>query len=117
MKMFGDLEVKIVEEDDEIDEKEEKESESLIFIDTDLTHEEIGQKIKAFAKLFHKLRKILCIIAVIVSIIYMFMGGGFNAIIFLIIIGISYVVSNFIFLIESGFGALVEDVNSIKNKK
>ena len=95
--------------------------EGNLFEVENITNHEIGQKIKLFSKIF--LRIEVCFLAFLSLVMFMSiclsareLGAGIFLILlfatFLIII--SFGLAYYIFLIVSGFGALVEDVNNIK---
>lgn len=86
-----------------------------------ITNKEIGNKIKIFSKIFLKIE--MCFLAFLTLV--MFVGicvssrelgeGIFLTLLFVaFIIFISFVLAYYLFLIVSGFGALIEDVNYIK---
>lgn len=88
-----------------------------------ITNKEIGKKIKSFSKTFLKLEIVLLIICAFFSLIGFlnmadYMEGGY-ALLYLLIMALVFflifVGAYFGFLITSGFGALVEDINFIKN--
>ena len=87
-----------------------------------ITNKEVGKKIKSFSKTFLKIEIVLMAIAGFFTLINFlnmadYMDGGY-ALIFLLIMGLIYffmfVGMYFGFLIMSGFGAMVEDINAIK---
>lgn len=84
----------------------------------DISNKDIGQKIKSFTKFFLKLQVVLYVIAAAIMLIAVISSGGEEeAIIALLIsvpvLAIAFIGSYYMFLIISGFGALVEDVNSL----
>lgn len=115
---------------DEIDQvKEERkpiktEEREELFKVEDISNKEIGSKIKDFSKIIYKIQVFIYVVFGIIMLIGTFMeieelGGS----IFLAIIIIAFIVfglsalAYYLFLIISGFGALVEDVNAIKENK
>jgi len=86
-----------------------------------ITNKDIGKKIKSFSKFFLKFTIVIYIIALVICFFGCASiadeGGLFAFLIILISFGIGFVASYYGFLIMSGFGALVEDVNAIKISK
>lgn len=88
----------------------------------DISNKDIGQKIKSFTKFFLKLQVVLYVLVMAIMLIVVISSGGEEEalIAFLIsipVIAIAFVGSYYMFLIVSGFGALVEDVNSLTDDK
>ena len=81
-----------------------------------LTNEEVGKKIKVYAKLLHSILKVLCFISIITSIICLFKVNIITGIIMLLFTIFAYIAFYFLFLLETGFGALIEDVANLKKK-
>lgn len=87
-----------------------------------ITNKEVGKKIKSFSKTFLKIEIVLMAIMAFFTLISFlnmadYMDGGY-ALIYLLIMGLlfffMFVGMYFGFLIMSGFGAVVEDINAIK---
>ena len=84
-----------------------------------ITNKDIGRKIKAFAKFFLKF-SIFIYIGSAVIFFFICMGSDYPEetiwifFIYAIALSIAFVVSYYGFLLVAGFGALIEDVNSIK---
>lgn len=87
-----------------------------------ITNKEVGKKIKSFSKTFLKIEIVLMAILgffYVIGFLNMadYMEGG-EALIYLLIIGLvfffMFVSFYFSFLLMSGFGAVVEDINAIK---
>jgi hypothetical protein len=83
-----------------------------------LKNEHLGQDIKSFAKFFLKLQlAIYGILGFILIILASRLEMGILIIMgILLAFALLFALSYFVFLIVSGFGALVEDVNNIKRK-
>ena len=81
-----------------------------------LTNNEIGQKIKVYAKLLHSISKVICFICIIASIICLIKVSVIAGIISFLLTILAYIVFYFIFLLETGFGALIEDISNLKKK-
>lgn len=83
-----------------------------------ITNRDIGHKIKSFSKFFLKFTIFLYAVCAFIMFFYCASfaeyGGIFVYIIILVSLGIGFVMSYYGFLIMSGFGALVEDVNTLK---
>lgn len=86
-----------------------------------ITNKEIGKKIKSYAKVFLKIE----IVGLVIAAFFILVGfldiadyAGSEAILILIFGGLglflTFVTAYFMFLITSGFGALIEDTNAIK---
>lgn len=92
--------------------------ESKLFEIEGITNRDIGKKIKSFSKFFLKFTIAIYIIALVIiffaSAAMADEGGLIFFLIYLVVFGIGFVASYYGFLIMSGFGALVEDVNAIK---
>lgn len=86
-----------------------------------ITNKDIGKKIKSFSKFFLKFTIVIYVIALVIiffaSAAMAEEGGLLFFLIYLIVFAIGFVASYYGFLIMSGFGALVEDVNAIKVAK
>lgn len=115
------------EEIEKISKKEEKSEENKfnkvkkMFPIDDISNKDIGEKIKSFTKFFLKLQVVLYVLAAAIMLIAVLASGEEEAIIaFLItipILAVAFIGSYYMFLIVSGFGALVEDVNSLTDDK
>ena len=115
------------EEIEKISKKEEKSEENKfnkvkkMFPIDDISNKDIGEKIKSFTKFFLKLQVVLYVLAAAIMLIAVLASGEEEAIIaFLItipILSVAFIGSYYMFLIVSGFGALVEDVNSLTDDK
>lgn len=102
-------------------EKKKIEDEKNFFEVGNITNKEIGSKIKVFSKIFLKIQ--MFVLAMMTFFIFMgtiisISETGPEAIFVLfggvLVIAIWFVIAYYFFLIISGFGALVEDINSIK---
>ena len=83
-----------------------------------LTNKDIGKKIKSFSKFFLICQIVVYAFAAFV-LLFVFLEAaeeeGFIMWILMVLgLGVTFVLSYYGFLLVSGFGALVEDVNSIK---
>lgn len=115
------------EEIEKISKKEEKSEENKfnkvkkMFPIDDISNKDIGEKIKSFTKFFLKLQVVLYVLAAAIMLIAVLASGEEETIIaFLItipILAVAFIGSYYMFLIVSGFGALVEDVNSLTDDK
>lgn len=92
-------------------------NEEKLFQIDGITNKGIGKKIKSFSKFFIKFQIFLCVLIAIIMLFVCFSVGEeglLSYVIILVSLIVGFVGSYFIFLIASGFGALVEDINSIK---
>ncbi len=87
------------------------------FIIEGITNQEIGTKIKSFAKIFLKIEISFLIIGAIGTLVGALSADDAAIMVLLagaISIFVVFIVSYFGFLVISGFGALIEDINAIK---
>lgn len=107
---------------EEIDQEKEAIQETRpIFEEDHITNKDIGTRIKLFSRFFFKVQKYFLTIIAVLMLIGIFASlEELDGEIFLgfIIVGatiaVLFVFAYYLFLIVSGFGALVEDVHAIK---
>ena len=84
-----------------------------------ITNKDIGRKIKSFAKFFLKFSIFLYVVSAVI-VFFICMSSDYPEETILMFFGyaislcIAFVFSYYGFLLVAGFGALIEDVNSIK---